>query len=75
MVSNSGTTISRERLSPASSVPLQQAAFLLQQQHLQQVAHLLGVADDVVADGVAAVAFERVGRGLEHRQLRLRQRL
>jgi hypothetical protein len=39
-----------------------QADFLLQQQHLQQVAHGFGVADDVVADRLRAKAFASCAR-------------
>ena len=48
---------------------LQQADLLLQQQHLEQVAHLLGVADDGVAHGGRAQRLAQGLRGLEHRQL------
>jgi hypothetical protein len=47
---------------------VQQAGLLLQQQHLQQVGHVLGVRDDVVADGVAAVAAAALGGGVEDGQ-------
>ena len=50
----------------------QQAAFLLQQQHFEQVADVLGVRNDVVAHRVAAIAAECLARRLEHRQLALR---
>jgi hypothetical protein len=46
-----------------------QPAFLEQQQHLEQVAHVLGVADDVVAQRGRAVAPAHLRRGLEHGQL------
>ena len=55
MVSNSGETISSVT-APSSSVPRSRPAFLQQQQHLEQVAHALGVRDDVVAERLAAVA-------------------
>jgi hypothetical protein len=47
---------------------LHQAHFLLQQQHLEQVAHRLGVADDVVADGLSAVALQHDLGRLEDRE-------
>ena len=50
-----------------------QADFLQQQQHLQQVADILGVRDDVVAQRFPAVALQHVQRGLEDRQFALRQ--
>jgi hypothetical protein len=36
---------------------VEQPALLVQQQRLQQVAHLLGVGDDAVAQGLAPVAL------------------
>jgi len=45
-----------------------QAAFFLQQQHLQQVADGFGVADDVVLQGLRAVASTGLGGGLENGQ-------
>ena len=50
-----------------------QAAFFEQQQQLQQVAHRLGVADDAVAQRLAAVARQHLAGGLEHVQLAQRQ--
>ncbi|KWT90182.1 hypothetical protein APY03_3276 [Variovorax sp. WDL1] len=52
----------------------QQADLLLQQQRLEQVAHRLGVADDVVADRRRAVARAGTSRGREDRELALRER-
>ena len=47
---------------------VQQAAFLHQQQHLEQVTRLLGVGDDGVAQGLRAVAAAQFTRGLEDGQ-------
>ncbi len=52
----------------------EEAALLLEQQHLEQIAHVLGVRDDVVADRVAAVAAEGHTRRFEHGQLVARER-
>ena len=50
--------VGRSRCNMPSGVAAQHAAhqahFFLQQQHFQQIAHGLGVADDVVANGVCA---------------------
>jgi hypothetical protein len=59
-------------LGMSSSVAAQQPRFLQQQQHLQQVAHVFGVRDDVVAQCLAAVALQHHERGLEDRDLALR---
>ena len=68
MVSNSGTTIRSLR-----GLVVERAAhepgFLLQHQHFEQIAHVLGVRNDVVAQRLAAVAREHRGRGLEDREL------
>jgi len=45
--------------------PTQQADFFLQQQHLEQIAHSLGVADDAMADDIAPEDRERFFRGFE----------
>jgi hypothetical protein len=50
----------------------QQRHLLLQQQHFEQIANRLGVADDVVADGRLAVAAAHEPGGLEDGQLALR---
>ena len=50
----------------------QQAHLLLQQQHFEQVADGFGVADDVVADRLGAVAGTHAQRSLEDRQFLLR---
>ena len=50
---------------------LHQPHFLLQQQHLQQVAHRLGVTDDVVAYGLPAKALARCACGFKDGQLAL----
>ena len=69
MVSNSGTTI-RSATGLVVQRALQQAHFLLQQQHLQQVAHGFRVADDVVADRLRAEALAHASGGLEDRESR-----
>ena len=51
-----------------------QPALLLQQQHLEQVAGVLGVADDVVAQRLGAVALAHLDGGLEDRQFAACQR-
>ena len=48
---------------------MEQAGFLLQQQHFQQVAHRLGVADDGVPDGLCTQALAPQTSGLENGQL------
>ena len=73
MVSNSGTTI-RSQVAFSAKRAAQQADFLLQQQRFQQVAHRLGVADDVVADRRRAEARPRGAGGGEDRELALRER-
>ncbi len=50
---------------------VQQAGFFLQHQHLEQVAHRFGVADDGMADGGCAVAAARLPCGAEDGQLAL----
>ena len=55
-------------LSPRAERAAHQAAFLLQQQHFEQVAHRLGVADDVVADGLGAEGRAQLARRLEDRE-------
>ena len=44
------------------------AAFFLQQQHFEQIAHRLGVADDIVTNRFRAEVFAQTSRGLENRQ-------
>jgi len=53
---------------------VQQAHLLEQQQHFQQVAHVLGVRDDAVADRGIAVAAAALEGGLEDGQFAARQR-
>ena len=61
MVSNSGITITSARARLPRAVP--QARFFLQHQHFQQVGHVFGVRDDVVADRAFAVALADLARG------------
>jgi L-aminopeptidase/D-esterase-like protein len=68
IVSNSGETISAVTGAVVERA-LDEAGFLEQDEHLEQVAHALGVRDDAVAQRVAAVAAQHLGGGLEDRQL------
>ncbi len=52
---------------------MHQAAFLLQEQNLQQVADGFGVRNDAVAQGLWAIAAAGLGSGLEDGQLTLSQ--
>jgi len=49
--------------------PLHHAAFFLQEEHFEQIAHRFGVADDVVPDRLLAEGFEQAWRGLEDLEL------
>ena len=68
MVSNSGETISAV-VARVVERAAQEPGLLLQHQHLEQVADALGVRDDRVAQRLAAVAAQHLGRGLEDREL------
>ena len=46
-----------------------QPALLLQDEHLQEIAHALGVADDVVADGLGAEVLPQPAGLLEDGEL------
>ena len=48
--------------------PVQQACFFLQEQHFEQVADRLGMADDVVTDGIGSELLSQGARRLEHCQ-------
>ena len=61
----------RRRRARVAEHAAHQRAFLLQEQHLEQVADRLGVADNVVADTVRAEQGAQITRGVEHRKLAL----
>ncbi len=50
-----------------------EADFLLQQQHLEQVAHVFGVRNDVVAQRAAAITLQHLDRALEDAELAARE--